>query len=799
MDLQPKDLYEKLEFDKVLSLVERECSGERGVLYFQNLKPATDLRTIEKQLRETKELKLALEKNDRFPFAAYFPIDDDVKYLHIDGYVLSIDSLQRINLILLIFRDLHRFFDKIRREIYPNLFNIIRETENDETLSKAITRVIDEEGNIRSDASPELVKIRKSQQSKAREIDGVYRRVIGEFRQKGWLAETTETLRNGRRVLAVPVEHKRKIRGIIHDESTTGKTAYIEPEAAIEVNNDLFDLEQDEKQEIYRILRSLSDLLRPFAPQLLAMQSVVEHFDTVLAKARVGLKMKAVMPQIINAPHFGIRKGRHPLLYLKNKAAGKETIPFNLELYKENRILLVSGPNAGGKSVLMKSIGLLQLMLQSGLLVPVHELSEMGIFERIYAHIGDAQSLEDDLSTYSSHLQNMKSFLQTANNQTLVLLDEFGSGTDPKIGGAIAEGIMKGLNERKVYGLITTHYGNLKMFAYKQEGIVNGCMNFDKDNLKPTYQLTIGRPGSSYAFEIATSVGLDREVLKYAKKRIGENEHSVDELLVDLQREKQEYDAMLKELSDKQGLLDKLKKQYDDMVKDVELRRKQLNLDRKEFELKTKAQTNFELQKLVKELKQEKNSSKAVEKAVELRDQAKVEQAKLAVEATHLAEAVFMATPSESTINKPIEVGSYVKMRSGSATGKVENLDKKDATVLMGEMRVRVKLKDLVAVNDVLEINRHPSVRTDAIERSSMFDGKIDIRGLNIMDADKILEEFMDKAVVSSSNTLRIVHGKGDGILRKMVKKKLREYKEVKRAFHPENNDGGDGVTVVEM
>ncbi|NJN35596.1 MAG: hypothetical protein HC817_16375 [Saprospiraceae bacterium] len=321
-------------------------------------------------------------------------------------------------------------------------------------------------------------------------------------------------------------------------------------------------------------MRNLSDHLRPCAPVFLAYQDIIVQFDILIAKARVGSKMKAVMPQILNAPHLGIKKGRHPLLYLKNKAAGKETVPFTLELYKENRILLVSGPNAGGKSILMKSIGLLQLMLQSGLLVPVHELSEMGIFDNIFAHIGDSQSLEDDLSTYSSHLQNMKAFLKKASPESLILIDEFGSGTDPKMGGAIAEAILRGLNEKRIYGIVTTHYGNLKMFAYRTEGIINGCMNFDKDNLKPTYQLTVGRPGSSYAFEIAQNVGLDRDVLKYAKKRLGENEQAVDELLIDLQREKQEYDEKLKELSEKQSLLDKLIKQYDENVKDVEFRRK---------------------------------------------------------------------------------------------------------------------------------------------------------------------------------------------------------------------------------
>ena len=794
MNLLPKDIYEKLEFDKVLALLERECSGEMGQAYFQSLQPETNIKSIETKLKQTKELKLALEKNDKFPFAAYYPLDEDLKYLAIEGYVLSVESLQRINAILLIFRDLHRFFNPLRREIYPNLYDILRHTNYDNDLSKEITRVIDDEGNIRSDASPELVKIRKATQSKMREMDGVYRRLIGEFRVKGWLADNNETLRNGRRVLAVPVEHKRKIRGIIHDESTTGRTAFIEPEAAIEVNNDIFDLEQEEKQEIYRILRDLSAKLRPYCAQLADYQNVVFLYDVVLAKARLAFKMKAFMPQLINTPHFGIKKGRHPLLYLKNKAAGKETVPFNLELFKDNRILLVSGPNAGGKSILMKSIGLLQIMLQCGLLVPVHEMSEMGIFEDIFAHIGDAQSLEDDLSTYSSHLQNMKAFLKKASQHSLVLIDEFGSGTDPKIGGAIAEAVLRGLNDKKVMGIITTHYGNLKMFAYRTNGIVNGCMNFDKDNLKPTYKMTIGRPGSSYAFEIASSVGLDKDVLLYAKKRIGENEQAVDELLVELQNEKQEYDDKLKEIAEKQALLERLIKQYDDQIKDVEFRRKKLKLDAKEFELQKTANSSHDVQRLLKELKQTQN----IEQTRKLVHTIREEQQKLANEVTILNEDVYHSTPSVSKELGAIAVGSMVKMRSGNATGKVESLDKKEAMVLMGDMRVRVKLKDLIPVGESLVVNTN-STKHDSVTRSANFDAKTDLRGLSMIEADRILESFMDNAVVSSANTISIVHGKGNGVLRKLVRQKLKEYKEVKRAFHPENAEGGDGVTIVEL
>lgn len=794
MLLFPNDLYEKLEFDKVIQLLIAECLGEPAQIHFFSLVPTADLKIIEQQLKMVKDLKLSLEKADKFPIANYYTIVEDVKLLPIEGYVLSVDSLQRINKLLIIFKDIARFFTPVRIEIYPTLHSIIRETPYNETLVKEIARVIDTEGKIKPDASPDLMKIRRNMNSKMREIESVYKSLISEFKQKNWLADSTETLRNGRRVLAVLTEHKRSLRGIIHDESATGRTTYIEPEAAIEVNNDLFDLEQEEKQEIFRIMRSLSNFLRPFTKDILSYEDIIIAFDVVHAKARVAQKMKANMPQLINTPRIGIRKGRHPLLYLKNKAQNKETIPFTLDLYNGNNILLVSGPNAGGKSVLMKSVGLMQLMVQSGLLVPVHELSEMGIYEKLFVNIGDSQSLEDDLSTYSSHLANMKFFLENADANTMVLIDEFGSGTDPKMGGAIAESILKTLNEKQVMGLVTTHYGNLKIFAYRTAGIINGCMNFDKDNLAPNYSLTIGRPGSSYAFEIATNVGFGGEVLRYAKKRIGENEQAVDELLIDLQREKQEYDEKIAELNEKQVLLDKLVKQYSENIEDVEARRKKQKLESKELELTKTAQLTQEMQRVLKELKQEKN----IERAREITTEIKEKQQVLATQVSELVEEVYYA-PNSKSLALEIKAGTLVKMRTGSATGRVETISGNEAIVVMGALRLHVKLRDLTAVEEKMTPQLPLSHNNNAITRSAYFDPKIDVRGLDMIEAERILQDFMDQAIVSSANSIRIVHGKGNGTLRKVVSRKLKEYKGIKKVYHPENNEGGDGVTMIEF
>jgi DNA mismatch repair protein MutS2 len=838
MNLKPNDLYDKLEFDKVIALLKRECAGEIGTAYFDALVPVISIVEIERKLRETNELKSTLEKNDKFPFNTYYQIDQDLKMLAIEDYVLPIEGLQRINSTLLIFRDLFRFFTPIRKEIYPTLYANLSYTSYDEDLTKEISRVIDDDGNIKSDASSELIRIRKLMQSKTRELDRVYKSIITDFRAKGWLTDNVESFRNGRRVLSVPSEHKRKIRGIIHDESTTGKTAFIEPEGAIEVNNDLFDLETDERKEIYRILKDLSTRLRPYTGKLAEYQGIIGKMDVIYAKAKMAMKMKANMPKLVDAPHFGVKNARHPLLYLKNRAASKETIPFNLNLFKDNHLLVLSGPNAGGKSIVMKSVGLLQLMVQSGLLVPVHELSEMGIFHGIFAGIGDAQSIEDDLSTYSSHLQHMKSFLENTNSRSLVLIDEFGSGTDPKIGGAIAEGILKEINRKRCYGVVTTHYGNLKMFAYKTEGIVNACMNFDKDNLRPTYQMTIGRPGSSYAFEIAQKVGLDPKVIDYARKRVGANEQAVDTLLVDLQREKQELEEKLTDVTNKQKMLDKLIHQYDEQLKDVEFRRKKMKLTSKEDALQMTAKQNKEVELLMRQLREEvavvkKNSeaiivnnaakssqdfqeklqltnklpstNEAVEKAKEIAQTIKEKQVVLSEEVTQLTEDIYYQPivkrlgDKKSNLDGEITAGDFVKLRTGGTAGKVESVDKKEAMVVMGDMRMKIKIRDLEKVNEPLEINKYKGIRMDTIETSTAFEPKIDIRGMNMTDAMRILESFLDQALLTSASTLRIVHGKGDGILRKIVKNKLKEYKAVKKSFHPEHFEGGDGVTLVEL
>jgi DNA mismatch repair protein MutS2 len=794
MLLEPKDVFAKLEFDKILELLRNNCTGELARTAIDALPIETDVATIERKLLETREMKMTIQEGDAFPMETYEDVASDLRLLRVPDYVLAIEGLQRLARVLHIAKNIFGYFSSTRQNSYPSLFDLLRPLSHEAELLRLITATIDEEGNVRPNASPELARLFQLIASKQREMDRLFKSIIQHYKAKGQLTDTVESFRNGRRVLSVPAEHKRSIRGIIHDESATGRTAFIEPEGVIDINNDIFDLENEVKREIYRLLKALSASLRPYVQTIADYQDVIVMYDIILAKAKLAHRMKADMPKLLDAPHIGIVQGYHPLLLLKNKEEGKRTVPFSLTFLHHNRILVLSGPNAGGKSVTMKAVGLMQLMLQAGLLLPLNPESEMGVFEQFFADIGDQQSLEDDLSTYSSRLRNMRIFLEKANPKTLVLIDEFGSGTDPLIGGAIAEAILRELNYKKVYGVITTHYSNIKVFAFKNKGLLNGSMVFDMDALSPTYELKVGRPGSSYAYEIAQKSGLDHKVLEYARHKIGKNEKAVDELLVDLQREKQEVEEKLHVLAEKERNADRLVKTYEQMQRDLEFQRKKHKLDVKQTALQKTAANNKDFEKLVRKIKEEKDLEKAKELALKLRE----EREKLHEQVEQLYDDVY-ETQQNGAKPKPIQAGDFVKFISGGTTGTVESVGKKDAVVIVGEMRMTCKLRDLVPANTPLDIRKQKRIQTDIVEQSARFEPKLDLRGMSREDALRILESFMDNAITTSTDTLRIIHGKGNGVLRKAVRDKLREYKAVKNTSHPEENEGGDGVTLVSL
>lgn len=805
MLLAPKDILQKLEFDKIIEIVSEYCLGDLGRQAVSEIGIETDPAVIERLLKEAEQMQKTYNETHNFPLAPYQDISEDLRKLSIEGYVLSFESFQFLRRQLYITRQIFSFFGFGKKrdmiELYPNLYEIIKNIEFQTELEAAIGRVLDEEGNLRPDASPELMRLSRLQNSKRQELDKRFRQVIQTYMGKGWLADTVESFRNGRRVLAVSAEYKRQLRGIMHDESATGRTAFIEPEEVIDLNNDLFDLEQEEKREVYRILRALSAVLNPYAGLIQVYQDLLVRFDVLQAKARLGYSLNAQKPKLLTQPHFKLSGAYHPLLYLKNKKAGQKVRFFDLELSPEKRILLLSGPNAGGKSICMKAVGLLQLMTQAGMLVPIEEGSEMGVFDKIMGDIGDQQSLEDELSTYSSRLQNARIFVQEATPRSLVFIDEFGSGTDPKMGGAIAEALLKELNQRQVWGVITTHYSNLKVFAHENKGLVNGAMIFDKDTLSPTYEMRVGNPGSSYAFEIAQKSQLPAHIIQYARRQIGKETTDMDAMLVELQQERQKAREAQAQLEAQQKQLDQLIKNYEFAHRELEFGRKKLKLQAKEQELQEAKQSHTkalkELETAIQEIKTAENQQKAAELAKKLVKTTDAHKHSLNQEVDTIKSDIY--TVYEKTLTAEIVVGGFVKLRDGASMGQVKEIRKKEAVVEVGNLTLTIPLRDLQGIPNPIQTNDKVGIKTDTVQKRAIFEPNLDIRGMRHEESMELIQNFLDAALMANAYELRIVHGKGTGILRRAVLEKLKSYPAIKKTYHPEPNQGGDGVTIVQL
>ena len=821
----PEDFFAKVEFDRVVELQAAETLGPDGRALAEAPRLSTDAAAIDDALALGFDMLRAHSAGETPPLRAYASLERALRMLELENYTLDLEELVQVNILL---RDLlaltRHFDDPDRAERYARLAREIATVPPAPDLNAAIDRIVDDEGAIRPDASPELARIRRATQGVQRDLDAKFRGLVQKYRDRGLLSDSVESFRNGRRVLAAPAGNKRKIRGIVHDQSATGQTAYIEPEEVIALNNDLFDLANEERQEIARLLRELSARLRPELPQLHAFVRQRARVDYLRAKAVVAGRLGANKPNVVARPHVELYEARHPLLHLKFAREGRQVVPFTLSLHAPNRLLLLSGPNAGGKSIMLKGAGLLQVMVQAGMLVPCGADSVFGVFDTFCADIGDQQSLDDDLSTYSSHLRNMREFLEAAGPSTYVIIDEFGSGTDPKLGGAVAESILRELNRRKVWGIITTHYGNLKAFVYKQRGIVNGAMVFDVDTLAPTYELRVGKPGSSYAFEVASKAGLPPKLLDYARTRVRGNEHEVDKLLLDLEREKARAEESANALEREKAKLDQLAKTYARMQKDLEVQRKVFKLETQERALQAEARQQKELERVVRDLRErekrvarETDAARAADsdraRAREDRERAAqraVESAKAVVaerrasrrdreeHVRELRDELNEAAAKTTVLDRPLQPGDHVRLVRGGATGEIEKLERGKAIVRLGELRMTVHVKDLEAVRRPVEVRRTAGIKRDLRKQEGGFHPELDVRGFRREEVLALVQDFVDRGMIEGVKSLKILHGKGNGTLRRTVKEKLREYKNVD-AYHAPANQGGDGVTLVEF
>ena len=791
MELDSQTAYQ-LEFRTILDEVTQYCKGSFALSQIQNpTSEASDLGSIEKTLLRVEELTLMMDQGELFDLYAYEDIVEDLYLLGKNGYVLEVESIQKILLILRNYNNFNKHFTKGRINLYPSVYEMGRLETYDDSPIKKILKVLDSEGNVRPDASPELLRINKKITGISRQVDRQFEELLAKGKKSGLLSDSAESIRNGRRVLVLPVENKRKIEGVIHDQSGSGKTVYIEPQEMMVLNNELYSLENDYRAEIYRVLRTLCEDLRADRDLISQCFTKTVDLDVHLAKAKFSKSINGVRPALEKRPLLNLMNVHHPILLLKEIKGGDKTIPFDLVLKGDNRILLISGPNAGGKSVTLKAIGLIHLMIYNGLLVPVDKDSKIGLFNKIFVDIGDQQSINEGLSTYSSHLSNLSAILNQADPSTLILLDEIGSGTDPKLGGAIAEGIIRGLIAKKAYGVITTHYSELKVFAFRQKGILNGAMLFDKENLKPTYKLKVGKPGSSYAFEVAKKVGIDERVLKYARKKVGKKENQIEDLLVDLQEGKAILDEQLEWLEKERTQLDKLIKNYEQLSNEFQVKRKKLQIRAKELEYKKANDENLQLQNLINKLEKEKNLEKAKKKKKEAIE-------KRSSESTEILE-LKKEIIAEKREDEVIVVGDYVKMIDGDMSGEVLSIKGERAKVLFGLMQMDVNLADVTLANAQLEFNRNKNINVKGVAFQANFSPKIDIRGYKLDDAAYTLDEFFDKALLNDVRMLEIVHGKGKGALRKLVISKIKEYNDFQSYYHPADEQGGDGVTMVRM
>ena len=791
MRVIPSSALEILEFHKVLALVGERCTGEVARQKCSGIVPREDARWIREELMIAGDAMRIHEEQLTVITGAYPRLEDVLDQLRVDGLVVPGEELIDLLAVLLQVRDVLTFFNSEHGERFPHLAGLSSGLPDPADAINAMTAVLDEEGQVRPDASDTLRSLAKSLAARRRQGDQLFEKVIRKYADQGWLSDTLESMRNGRRVLAVISERKRQIRGIIHDQSATGKTAFVEPEELIEVNNDVIEIQGAIRAEERRILLELCDQLRPSVPYFAVAEDVLSEIDLYLAKGRLGMALKGACPEISDQPVLHIEQGRHPLLFLKNREGGKTTVPFDLHLQKGNRILLLSGPNAGGKSILMKSVGLMQVMVQSGLPIPADARSEFGVFEKLCVELGDRQSIENDLSTYSSRLQDMKEFVAAATDRTLVLIDEFGSGTDPKLGGAIAEAILDALIKRGVHGVLTTHYSELKVYAFRKKGVVNGAMVFDQESMAPSYQLRVGVPGSSFAFEIAERTGLPKEVLGYARKRAGKQTRALEDLLIDLERQKHALSEKLKAVREQERNLDKLVRNYERLQQDLTAQRKKFRLEQKERDYQHISQLNRELEKSVRAIRESHNleaAQKELHRIKEAREEVRQEIGE-----------INAALAQERSAKVTWRVGDFVKVQNGLHTGQIERLEKNQATVIIGQLRMNVPVTDLTPAGDPLEINPRASVQHDlARQPVGQFNPLLDIRGLRADEAGELLEKFLDGALMSNTSPVRIIHGKGTGALRRLVVDKLKEYPAVETR-HPEDQAGGSGTTIVEF
>lgn len=834
--IYPQNFEKKIEFDVVRRMLKAQCLCELGRERVDEMQFLTDFSIIDTRLSETEEFVNILRLEQNFPNDFYFDVREPLQRIRIQGMYMGEDelfslrrSLDTIGRIIALLRKQSDSEASGDNALYPCLKALAGDVEAFPQIIRSIDSIIDKFGKVKDSASPALARIRgelvRTSGSISRTLNSILRRA-----QADGLVEkdASPTLRDGRLVIPVAPALKRRMGGIVHDESASGKTVFIEPAEVVEANNRIRELEAEERREVILILTSFSDELRPHIPELLLAYSFLGEIDFIRAKAQLAERFAGIKPVLVNRPMMDWGAAVHPLLELSLRKHGRKMSPLDIQLDGERRILLISGPNAGGKSVCLKTAGLLQYMLQCGMLVPVHERSRAGIFRNLFIDIGDEQSIEDDLSTYSSHLLNMKHTLRNCDGRSLILIDEFGSGTEPLIGAAIAEAILKRFNERGAYGIITTHYQNLKHFADSTPGVVNGAMLYDRAEMHPLFILQIGNPGSSFAVEIARKIGLPEDIIKDASEIVGSDYIQSDKYLQDIVRDKRYWETKRKNVHQKEKELDEMLDKVRDSSDELKKSRKQILKEARDEADRLLREANAKIENTIRsivEAKAEKEKTRLARRELhdfgkEVEELARKEQqmrtdremAKILARQERKKDGKRVKGATEKHVEtekkvmqKPhFEVGMYVCIDGQQMAGEILSINKNSAVVRFGAIKSTVAVGRLRPGEAPKEAPRKVSFLTSETQENLHnkrlnFKSEIDIRGMRGEEAVQAVSYFIDDATICGVCQLRVLHGTGNGILRTLVRQYLSTVPSV-RTFHDEHVQfGGAGITVIEL
>ena len=782
---------------------------------------SADFGTVSKQLEQTDEFMRILHGDAEFPANYFFDVRYSLKRIRPEGTWLDERELFDLRRSLQTIQDIVRFLRPAEGDAipYPALTELAGDIAVFPQLIGKIDSILDKFGHVKDNASTALSQIRREISLTMSGISRSLQSILRAAQSEGVVdKDVAPTMRDGRLMIPVAPTFKRKIKGIVHDESASGKTVFIEPEAVVEANNRIRELESEERREIIRILTEFTNTVRPSVPDILQSYEFLAEIDFIRAKALFADQIQAIKPVVENKRQIDWARAVHPILFLSLQKQGKPVIPLDIELNEEKRILLISGPNAGGKSVCLKTVGLLQYMLQCGLPIPLHESSRTGIFERLFIDIGDEQSIENDLSTYSSHLTNMKYFVKNCDDRTLLLIDEFGSGTEPQIGGAIAEALLDRFNRNHSFGVITTHYQNLKHFAEDTEGIVNGAMLYDRHLMRPLFKLSIGNPGSSFAIEIARKIGLPEDVIADASEKVGADYINMDKYLQDIVRDKRYWESKRQNIRQREKKLEEVTARYEQDLEAVNQQRKEIIRDAKAEAQRILAEANARIEQTVREIKEaqaEKEQTKQARKSLEEFKNAVItaeeEDAKIAREMAKLKERAERKKQKRKNAQpvfdkEIIAVGDNVRLKGQVSAGTVLEIQGKQAVVAFGMIKSTVKLEQLEKVSKG-QIKRDAqkstfiSARTvdEMHEKKIHFKQEIDVRGMRGDEALQAVTYFIDDAIQVGAERVRILHGTGTGILRNLIREYLSSTPGVRHFQDEHVQFGGAGITVVEL